>query len=90
MLFPALPLPSMVKLNTGLKVFALFEFAQTETARMRTNRKNISNDSDYLFVSIHSGFGNAFFLASQGDELGDVLGRGIVPCQGCSHDQDAV
>src|SRR6516162_11129039 len=43
----------MVKLNTGLKLFALFQFAQTETARMRTNRKNISNDSDY-FCSFRS------------------------------------
>jgi uncharacterized membrane protein YcfT len=39
----------MVKLNTGLKVFSLFEFAQTETARIRTNRKNISNDSNYFY-----------------------------------------
>jgi hypothetical protein len=29
-LFPALPLPSIVKLNTGLKVAALVQLVQTE------------------------------------------------------------
>jgi hypothetical protein len=29
-LFPALPLPSMIKLNTGRKIAASFDFAQME------------------------------------------------------------
>ena len=90
MLLPALPLPSMVKLNTDLKVFALCEFAQTETARMKRNRENISNpDGDFLFVPIYLAFGNAFLLARQRDEPGDVLLRGIVSCQRYSHDERA-
>jgi len=41
----------MVKLNTDLKLFALFEFAQTETAKMSPNRKNIFN---HLAQAVHS------------------------------------
>jgi hypothetical protein len=32
-LFPALPLPSIVRLNTGLKISASFHFVQMETIR---------------------------------------------------------
>ena len=90
MLLPALPLPSMVKLNTDLKVFALCEFAQTETARMRRNRENISHgERAFLFVWIYLAFGNDFLLTSQRNEPGDVLFRRIVSCQRYFHDQCA-
>src|SRR5207248_6626469 len=36
-LFPALPLPSIVKLNTGLKVVELFHRTQTETNKSALN-----------------------------------------------------
>jgi hypothetical protein len=37
-LFPALPLPSIVKLNTDLKLAASFELTQTETNKSALNR----------------------------------------------------
>ena len=37
-LFPALPLPSIVKLNTGLKLAVSFDLTQTETNKSALNR----------------------------------------------------
>jgi hypothetical protein len=80
----------MVKLNTDPKVFALCEFAQTETAKMRRNRENISHgERAFLFAAIYRAFGNEFLLASQRNEPGDVLFRRIVSCQRYFHDQGA-
>jgi hypothetical protein len=41
-LFPALPLPSMVKLNTDLKVAALFQLMQTETKALAQKFRNLN------------------------------------------------
>ena len=41
-LFPALPLPSMVKLNTGLKIASLCQLAQTEMKALERKECEIS------------------------------------------------
>jgi len=40
-LFPALPLPSIIKLNTGRRIAACLHFAQMETARITNDIENI-------------------------------------------------